>query len=107
LALDDHSNKRIHVVSGDDEGVLSDGDQGVLPADDEGAPTHGHEGVSSERKERAATPRAGELFRRGAVYALAGVLRATDVGVAAARGAVRGAKEGADEARGDKTRARA
>ena len=39
-------------------------------------------------------PRARSLFRRGAVYGLAGALKAADVAVAAARGAVRGAREG-------------
>lgn len=47
-----------------------------------------------------ASPTARELFRRGAIYGLAGVLRAADVTVAAARGAVRGAKEGAASASG-------
>lgn len=45
----------------------------------------------------ATSPRARELFRRGAVYGLAGALKATEVAVAAARGAVRGAKEGVSE----------
>lgn len=45
----------------------------------------------------AAAPKAKALFRRGAVYGLAGVLKATDVAVAAARGAVRGAREGMAE----------
>jgi hypothetical protein len=45
----------------------------------------------------AAAPNAKELFRRGAVYGLAGVMKATDVAVAAARGAVRGAREGMAE----------
>jgi hypothetical protein len=39
-------------------------------------------------------PRARTLFRQGAVYGLAGALKAADVAVAAARGAVRGAREG-------------
>jgi hypothetical protein len=43
----------------------------------------------------AVSPRARELLRRGAVYGLAGVLRATDVALAAGRGAVRGARDGA------------
>jgi hypothetical protein len=42
-----------------------------------------------------APPRARTLFRQGAVYGLAGALKAADVAVAAARGAVRGAREGA------------
>jgi hypothetical protein len=46
----------------------------------------------------AASPSARELLRRGAIYGLAGVLRAGDVTVAAARGALRGAKEGATSA---------
>src|SRR5947207_3262570 len=41
----------------------------------------------------AVSPRARQLLRRGAVYGLAGVLRAGDVVAAAARGAVRGARE--------------
>jgi hypothetical protein len=41
------------------------------------------------------SPRARELLRRGAVYGLAGLLKAGDVAVAAARGAVKGAKDGA------------
>jgi hypothetical protein len=48
----------------------------------------------------AVSPRARELFRRGAVYGLAGVLKAGDVAAATARGAVRGAKEGAAGASG-------
>ncbi|MBV8999356.1 MAG: hypothetical protein JO304_09865 [Solirubrobacterales bacterium] len=39
-------------------------------------------------------PRARTLFRQGAVYGLAGAMKAADVAVAAARGAVRGAREG-------------
>ena len=39
-------------------------------------------------------PRARELFRQGAIYGLAGAMKAADVAVAAARGAVRGAREG-------------
>jgi len=39
-------------------------------------------------------PRARSLFRRGAVYGLAGAMKAADVAAAAARGAVRGAREG-------------
>ena len=39
-------------------------------------------------------PRARALFRQGAVYGLAGAMKAADVAVAAARGAVRGAREG-------------
>jgi hypothetical protein len=45
----------------------------------------------------ATAPKAKELFRRGAVYGLAGMMKATDVAVAAARGAVRGAREGMAE----------
>ena len=40
------------------------------------------------------SPRARTLFRQGAVYGLAGAMKAADVAVAAARGAVRGAREG-------------
>ena len=39
-------------------------------------------------------PRARALLRQGAVYGLAGAMKAADVAVAAARGAVRGAREG-------------
>jgi hypothetical protein len=39
-------------------------------------------------------PRARSLFRQGAIYGLAGAMKAADVAVAAARGAVRGAREG-------------
>lgn len=42
-------------------------------------------------------PKARDLFRRGAVYGLAGVLRAGDVAAAAARGAMRGAREASGE----------
>lgn len=38
-------------------------------------------------------PRARTLFRQGAVYGLAGAMKAADVAVAAARGAVRGARD--------------
>ena len=41
----------------------------------------------------AVSPRARHLLRRGAVYGLAGMMRAGDVVAAAARGAVRGARE--------------
>lgn len=41
----------------------------------------------------AVSPRARELMRRGVVYGLAGAMRAGDVVAAAARGAVRGARE--------------
>ena len=41
----------------------------------------------------AVSPRARELLRRGAVYGLAGAMRAGDVAAAAAKGAVRGARE--------------
>ena len=41
----------------------------------------------------AVSPRARELLRRGAVYGIAGAMRAGDVVAAAARGAVRGARE--------------
>lgn len=43
-------------------------------------------------------PQVKDLLRRGAVYTLAGVLRAADVTIAAGRGAMRGAKEGAASA---------
>jgi hypothetical protein len=48
----------------------------------------------------APAPRARALFRQGAIYGLAGALKAADVAVAAARGAVRGAREGMAESDG-------
>ncbi len=51
-------------------------------------------GLISAATAAAVSPRARELFRRGAVYGLAGAMRAGDVVVAAARGAVRGARDG-------------
>jgi hypothetical protein len=51
-------------------------------------------GLVSAATAAAVSPRARELFRRGAVYGLAGAMRAGDVVVAAARGAVRGARDG-------------
>ena len=39
-------------------------------------------------------PRARALFRQGAIYGLAGAMKAADVAMAAARGALRGAREG-------------
>jgi hypothetical protein len=61
-------------------------------------------GVVAAATAAAVSPRARELFRRGAVYGLAGVLKASDVAVAAARGAVRGAKAGAEAEAGASTR---
>jgi hypothetical protein len=52
-------------------------------------------GVVAAATAAAVSPRARELFRRGAVYGLAGVMKATDVAVTAARGAVDGARQGA------------
>jgi hypothetical protein len=50
----------------------------------------------------ALSPRARRLLRRGAVYGVAGVLKATDVATAAARGVARGASgEGGATATGD------
>jgi hypothetical protein len=50
----------------------------------------------------ALSPRARRVLRRGAVYGVAGVLKATDVATAAARGVARGASgEGATAASGD------
>ena len=43
----------------------------------------------------AISPRARNILRRGAVYGLAGALKAGDVVVGAARGVVRGAADGA------------
>lgn len=50
--------------------------------------------IPARAGEEPAPPRARTLFRQGAVYGLAGALKAADVAVAAARGAVRGAREG-------------
>ena len=50
-------------------------------------------GLMTAATAAAVSPRARELLRRGAVYALAGVMRAGDVTAAAAKGAVRGARE--------------
>lgn len=47
-----------------------------------------------EPRQSASEPRARALFRQGAIYGLAGAMKAVDVAVAAARGAARGAKEG-------------
>ena len=44
------------------------------------------------------SPRARKIARKGAVYGLAGVLKAGDVVVAAARGAARAAEPAAEEA---------
>lgn len=49
-------------------------------------------GIIAAATAAAVSPRARDLFRRGAVYGLAGVLRSGDVAVAAARGAVRAAR---------------
>jgi hypothetical protein len=57
-------------------------------------------GILAAATAAAVSPRARDLFRRGAVYGLAGVLKAGDVAVAAARGAVRGTKDGATGASG-------
>lgn len=50
-------------------------------------------GLMTAATAAAVSPRARELLRRGAVYGLAGAMRAGDVVAAAARGAVRGARE--------------
>src|SRR5205085_8456406 len=60
-------------------------------------------GVVAAATAAAVSPRARELFRRGAVYGLAGVMKATDVAVTAAQGAVRRAKQGAAAASGGTT----
>jgi hypothetical protein len=49
----------------------------------------------------ALSPRARRLLRRGAVYGVAGVLKATDVATAAARGVARGASGESEAATGD------
>jgi hypothetical protein len=51
----------------------------------------------------AVSPRARELMRRGAVYGIAGAMRAGDVVAAAARGAVRGARESIAQENGTAT----
>lgn len=50
-------------------------------------------GIIAAATAAAVSPKARDLFRRGAVYGLAGVLRTGDVAIAAARGAVRGARD--------------
>ena len=50
-------------------------------------------GLMTAATAAAVSPRARELMRRGAVYGIAGAMRAGDVVAAAARGAVRGARE--------------
>lgn len=60
-------------------------------------------GVIAAATAAAVSPRARELFRRGAVYGLAGVLRAGDVAAAATKGALRGAKDGVSAASGTTT----
>ena len=47
----------------------------------------------------ALSPGFRRVLRRGAVYGVAGVLKATDVATAAARGVARGASDEADAAR--------
>lgn len=49
-------------------------------------------GILAAATAAAVSPKARDLFRRGAVYGLAGVLRTGDLAAAAARGAVRGVK---------------
>ena len=49
----------------------------------------------------ALSPRARRVVRRGAVYGVAGVLKATDVATAAARGVAHGVSSGGDVAAGD------
>jgi hypothetical protein len=57
----------------------------------------------------AMSPRAREAVRKGAVYGLAGMLKAGDVVVGTARGAARGAQEGfsTDGQRSGEARSRA
>ncbi len=57
-------------------------------------------GLMTAATAAAVSPRARELLRRGAVYGLAGAMRAGDVVAAAARGAVRGARESVAEENG-------
>lgn len=63
-------------------------------------------GVVAAATAASVSPRARELFRRGAVYGLAGMMKAGDVAVAAARGAVRGAKDAATEGQTQAKRSR-
>lgn len=51
-------------------------------------------GIAIAATATALSPRARELARQGAVYGLAGMLKAGDVVVGTARGAARGAAEG-------------
>ncbi|GAC1528564.1 MAG: hypothetical protein NVS2B6_16550 [Thermoleophilaceae bacterium] len=52
-------------------------------------------GIAAAAAAAAVSPRARELARKGAVYGLAGALRAGDTALAAARGAVQGARTAA------------
>jgi hypothetical protein len=61
-------------------------------------------GILAAATAAAVSPKARDLFRRGAVYGLAGVLRTGDMAVAAARGAVRGVKSEAASANGGASR---
>jgi hypothetical protein len=51
-------------------------------------------GVAAAAVAAVASPRARYVLRRGAVYGLAGAMKAGDVAFGVARGAVRGAAEG-------------
>lgn len=51
-------------------------------------------GVAAAAVAAVASPRARNVLRRGAVYGLAGAMKAGDVAFGVARGAVRGAAEG-------------
>ena len=55
----------------------------------------------------ALSPRAREVVRKGAVYGLAGVMKAGDVVASTAKGAARGAQEGAGSNGGDPAAAQA
>jgi hypothetical protein len=58
-------------------------------------------GVAVAATAAALSPRARELFRKGAVYGLAGALKAGDVVVSTGRGAARGVQDSVGGGSGD------
>jgi hypothetical protein len=58
-------------------------------------------GIAVAATAAVASPRAREVARRGAVYGLAGAMRAGDVLLGTARGAVQGAQRGFSTGAGD------
>jgi hypothetical protein len=64
-------------------------------------------GVAVAATATVLSPRAREVMRRGAVYGLAGVLKAGDVVYSTARGAARGAQSGVTGHDGSAPRSRA